>query len=147
MKVVNKNALFEYTILQRFEAGIKLIGAEVKSIKTGHVSLTGSFVRIISGEAYLVNANIPPYAFARIENYDPRRSRKLLLGKRELISLQGKIEGANLTLVPLSLYLKHGLIKIEVGLARGKKQYEKREVIKKRDERRELERDFRGKIR
>ena len=147
MKTVNKNALFEYTILERFEAGIKLIGAEVKSIKTGHVSLTGSFVRIIGGQAFLVNANIPQYTFARIENYDQRRSRKLLLSKRELISLQGKIEGANLTLVPLSLYLKHGLIKIEVGLARGKKQYEKREVIKKRDERRELERDFRGKIR
>lgn len=146
MKVTNRSAFHDYTISERFEAGIKLTGPEVKSIKTGHVSLRGSFVKIIGSEAFLVNSNIPPYSFARIVNYDPNRTRKLLLKKKELISLKGKIEGANLTLVPLSLYTKHGLIKVEVGLARGKKQYEKREILKQRAQKRELDRVYKVKI-
>lgn len=146
MKVSNPHAFHDYTILDRFEAGIKLFGHEVKSIKTGHVSLKGAFVRFVGSEVFLVNASIPAYQYARIPNYDPNRSRKLLLNKRELISLEGKMQGANLTLVPLSMYTKHGLIKVEVGLARGKKQYEKREVLKKRQQQRELEQKFRGKV-
>lgn len=146
MKIVNKKAPYEYTILDRFEAGIHLTGAEVKSVKGGHASLEGAFVRLISSEAYLVNAQIFPYEAARLEGYDPRRTRKLLLHKRELISLKGKLEGSNLTLLPLSWYTKGPLIKLEIGLARGKKQYEKREAKRREDQRRELEREFRGKV-
>src|SRR3989344_2964317 len=146
MKIVNKKALHEYTILERFEAGIHLLGSEVKSLKGGHASLDGAFVRIIGSEAYLVNAQIFPYLYARPEGYDPKRTRKLLLHKNELISLKGKVEGANLTLVPLSWYTKGPLIKLEIGIARGKKQYEKREAKKREDMRRELEVEYRGKI-
>lgn len=146
MKIVNRSAFHDYTIADRLEAGIKLTGPEVKSVKGNRVSLTGSFVRIIGSEAFLVNAQIQPYQFARIENYDPRRTRKLLLSKKEIIALKGKIEGANLTLVPLSLYTTHGLVKLEVGVARGKKQYEKREELKRRAVKRELEQDYRGKV-
>ncbi len=146
MKIVNKKAFFDYTILDRLEAGVNLLGSEVKSLKGGHASLEGSFVRIIGNEAYLVNAQIFPYLYARPEGYDPKRTRKLLLHKQELISLKSKLEGANLTLVPLSWYTKGPLIKLEIGLARGKKQYEKREAKKAEDMRRELESEFRGKV-
>lgn len=146
MKISNRSAFHDYTVLDRLEAGIKLLGPEVKSVKGNRASLAGAFVRLIGSEAYLVNAQIQPYIFARVENYDPRRTRKLLLSKKEIISLKGKIEGANLTLVPLSLYTKHGLVKVEVGLARGKKQYEKREMLRRRDQLRELEREHKGKV-
>lgn len=146
MKIFNKKATFEYEILERLEAGVNLTGAEVKSIKGGHAELTGAFVRIIGSEAYLVNAQVYPYTYARPEGYDPKRTRKLLLHKAELIRLKSKLEGANLTLIPLSWYTKGPLVKLEVGLARGKKQYEKREVKRREDQRRELERDYRGKV-
>ncbi|OGG27817.1 SsrA-binding protein, partial [Candidatus Gottesmanbacteria bacterium RIFCSPLOWO2_01_FULL_48_11] len=145
MKIINKKALHEYTIQDRFEAGIHLLGMEVKSVKGGHASLEGAFVRIIGAEAYLVNAQIFPYLYARPEAYDPKRTRKLLLHKNELISLKSKVEGSNLTLVPLSWYTKGPLIKLEIGIARGKKQYEKREAKKREDMRRELEVEYRGK--
>src|SRR3990167_9449908 len=121
MKITNPKAFYDYTILERFEAGIQLTGAEVKSLKGGHAKLDGSFVRIVGSEAYLVNAQIFPFIYARPEGYDPRRTRKLLLHKKEIISLKSKIEGSNLTLVPLSWYTQGPLIKLEVGLARGKK--------------------------
>jgi len=146
MKIVNKKATFDYTILERFEAGINLTGAEVKSMKGGHAKLEGSFVRIIGSEAYLVNAQIFPYIYARPEGYDPKRTRKLLLHKAELIRLKSKLESANLTLVPLSWYTRGPLVKLEIGLARGKKEYEKREVKRREDQKRELERDYRGKV-
>jgi SsrA-binding protein len=146
MKIINRSAFHDYIISDRLEAGIKLTGPEVKSSKAGHVSLSGSFVRIIGSEVYLVNAQIFPYELARIVDYDPRRTRKLLLSKKEIIALKAKIEGAALTLVPLSMYTTHGLLKVEVGLARGKKQYEKRELLKRRAQKRELERDYRGKV-
>jgi SsrA-binding protein len=146
MKIFNKKATYEYTILERFEAGINLTGAEVKSVKGGHAELSGSFVRIIGSEAYLVNAQIFPYIYARPEGYDPKRTRKLLLHKAELIRLKSKLESANLTLVPLSWYTRGPLVKLEIGLARGKKQYEKREAKRREDQRRELERDYRGKV-
>lgn len=146
MRIVNRSALHDYTILDHLEAGIKLLGAEVKSVKDNRVTLTGAFVRIIGSEIYLVNAQIQPYQFARIENYDPRRTRKLLLSKNEIIALKSKTDGSGLTLVPLSLYTKHGLIKVEIGIAKGKKQYEKREVLKQRQQKRELERTYRGKV-
>ncbi|OGG11722.1 SsrA-binding protein [Candidatus Gottesmanbacteria bacterium RBG_13_45_10] len=147
MKIVNKKATFDYTISERLEAGIQLTGAEVKSIRSGHASLEGSFVRVIGSEAYLVNAQIFPFQYARPEGYDPKRTRKLLLHRRELISLHSKSEGAHLTLVPLSWYTKGPFIKLEIGVAKGKKEYEKRETIKKRDHRRELEKEYRGKVR
>src|SRR3989338_6599533 len=144
MKIINKKATFDYEILDRFEAGITLIGAEVKSLREGHAKLDGAFVRIIGAEAYLVNAQIFPYIYARPEGYDPKRTRKLLLHKKELTSLKSKLDGANLTLVPLSWYTKGSLVKLEVGLARGKKQYEKREAKKREDMKRELEVEFKG---
>ena len=146
MRIVNKKATFEYEILEHVEAGVSLTGAEVKSIKGGHAELVGAFVRIIGSEAYLVNAQVYPYTYARPEGYDPKRTRKLLLHKAELIRLKSKLEGANLTLIPLSWYTKGPLVKLEIGLARGKKQYEKREAKRKEDQRRELERQYRGKV-
>lgn len=146
MKIVNKKATFDYDILDRFEAGIILSGQEVKSLRGGHGKLEGSFVRLMNAEAYLVNAQIFPYAFARTEGYDPKRTRKLLLHRKEIVSLISKIEGSNLTLIPLSWYTTGRRVKLEVGLARGKKQYQKREKIRREDQKRELEREFRGKV-
>lgn len=146
MKITNAKALYDYTISDRFEAGVVLTGQEVKSLRGGHAKLEGAFVRILGSEAYLVNAQIYPYEFARAEGYDPKRTRKLLLHKRELISLTSKLEGGNLTLVPLSWYTTGHLVKLEIGLARGKRQYEKREKIRRHDQKIELEREFRGKV-
>lgn len=146
MNIQNKKAFHDYTILERLETGIQLTGAEVKSIKGGHAQLDGAFVRIVGSEAYLVNAQIFPFLYARPEGYDPRRTRKLLMHKKELLSLKSKTEGANLTLIPVSWYTKGPLVKLEIALARGKKQYEKREAKRREDQRRELEREYRGKI-
>lgn len=142
MKIVNKKAFYEYEILERFEAGINLTGAEVKAVRQEKVDLKGSFVRIIGSEAYLVNAKIYPYEYARPEGYDVERTRKLLLHKSEIIALKSKIEGQNLTLVPLSLYTRHDFIKVELATAKGKKKYEKKEAIKRRDLEREIEQEL-----
>ncbi len=142
MKITNKKAFFDYQITETFEAGINLYGSEVKAVRLGRADLTGSFVRIIGNEAFLINASILPYQSGQIESYDAQRSRKLLLHKKELISLKSKADGANLSLVPVSLYFKHGFIKLEIGLGKGKKQYDKRETIKKRDIKRSLEQDL-----
>lgn len=142
MKITNRKAFYEYEILETFEAGINLYGNEVKSVRSGKAELSGSFVRIIGSEAYLVNAKIWEYQPGQVEGYDERRTRKLLLHKKQIISLKSKIEGSNLNLVPISMYLKNGFIKVEVGLGKGKKKYEKRQAIKKRDLQRDLERDL-----
>lgn len=142
MKITNKRAFYDYLITDRFEAGINLNGAEVKAIKMEHADLTGSYVRIIGSEAYLVNAKVFPYEFARPENYDESRTRKLLLHKSEIISLKHKTDGANLTLVPISFYEKHGLIKLEVGVGRGKKKFDKKTAKKKADLDRETEQEL-----
>jgi len=147
MKIVNHRASHDYAILEKLESGINLSGAEVKSIKNGHAKLDGAFVRIIGSEAYVVNAQIFPYLYAQPAGYDPRRTRKLLLHKKEILSLKSKLESSNLTLVPLSWYTKGPLIKLEIGIARGKRQYEKREAKKKADIQRELEQEYRGKVR
>lgn len=139
MKITNRRAFYDYEILERLEAGINLYGAEVKAVRLGHANLAGSHVRIIGSEAYLVNAKILPYQYARPEGYDETRTRKLLLHKSEIISLKSRIEGANLTLVPLSLYIKDGFVKAEIALAKGKKAFEKKEAKKRRDLERELE--------
>lgn len=146
MKVINRRAFFDYQILEKFEAGINLTGQEVKSVKGGHMSLGGSFVKIVGSEAYLVNSQIHPYINARIENYDPKRTRKLLLHKKEIISIKSKIDQSNLTLVPLECYnTTHGLLKLTIGLAKGKKQYEKREALRKKDLNRQAEEELRNK--
>lgn len=144
MKITNKRAFFDYQILERFEAGINLIGAEVKAVRLGHADLTGSHVRIMGNEAYLINAKIFPYAYSRPENYDEERTRKLLLHKKEIIALKSKTEGQNLTLVPVSLYTAKSFIKLEIALGKGKKQYDKKESIKQKDIDREIEQEMFG---
>jgi SsrA-binding protein len=142
MKITNKRAFYDYEIMDRFEAGINLNGAEVKAIKMDHADLTGSYVRIIGSEAYLINAKVFPYEYARPENYQESRTRKLLLHKKEIVSLKNKTDGANLALVPISFYDKQGLIKLEVGIGKGKKQFDKKEAKKRRDLDREIEREL-----
>ena len=144
MKVVNRKARHDYQILTTAEAGIRLTGPEVKSVKSGRVKLTGAYVKLINQEAYLINATIPPYPYARQENYDPNRTRKLLLHKKEILSMQSKKAGANLTLVALSCYTKRGFIKVRIGLAKGKKKYEKKREKKRKDIKREIEREIRN---
>lgn len=139
MKIVNRKATFDYQIIETLEAGIMLTGAEVKSIRNGHADLTGSFAKIRGSEVYLMNASIFPYTNSRAENYDPKRIRKLLLHKKQILSLKAKMDGSNLTIVPLSLYTTRILIKVELAIAKAKKVYEKRETIKKRDIAREIE--------
>jgi SsrA-binding protein len=146
MKIEHKQVYHEYELIERFEAGIALTGAEVKSVVLKRVSLEGSFVKVVGGELYLINSQIFLYQYARPDGYDPKRTRKLLMHKQQIISLFGKTQGTNLTLVPVSMYNKGPKIKVEIALARGKKQYEKREKKKREDEKRELERDFRGKV-
>ncbi|MCK4520688.1 SsrA-binding protein SmpB [Candidatus Parcubacteria bacterium] len=143
----NKKAYFDYEILETYEAGIVLIGQEVKAIKTGHVSLKGSYVVIKNQEMFLIGANIPPYQPKNApSNYSPERSRKLLLKKSEIKSLIGKSKQKGLTLMPLKMYTKRGKIKLLFGLAKGKKEYDKREKIKKREFEIEKERIIREKI-
>lgn len=142
MKIYNKRAQFDFELLEHMEAGINLQGSEVKAVKLGHADLTGSHVRILGSEAYLVNAQIFPYKYARPEGYDERRTRKLLLHKREIMALKSRMDGHNLTLVPISLYTTHNLIKLELALGKGKKKYEKKEAKKKKDLDRELEREY-----
>lgn len=142
MKITNKKAFFDYKLEDHFEAGINLYGHEVKSIRLGKADLNGAFVRIIGSEAYLINAKVFSYQPGQIENYDERRTRKLLLHKKEIIALKSKAEGTGMNLVPVSLYIKHGFVKLEVALGRGKKKYEKRESIKKRDVKRRIEQEM-----
>ena len=142
MKITNKRAFFDYKLVESFEAGINLFGHEVKSIRLGKADLNGSFVKIIGNEAFLVNAKIFPYQPGQVENYDDRRTRKLLMHKKEIVSFKSKTDGENLTLVPVSMYFKNGFIKLEIALGKGKKKYEKRESIKKRDIERDLEQDL-----
>lgn len=131
---LNKKAKFDYEILQRIEAGLVLTGAEVKSIKSGSVQLKGAFLHISKNELWLKNAYVAAYKPAGTKKeYDPYQDRKVLVHKRELNKLIGKRQSEGLTLIPLSLYTKGDLIKLEFGLARGKKKFEKRDAIKKRD--------------
>ncbi len=139
----NKKAYFDYEILETFEAGIALKGYEVKSIKTGHINLAGAFAILRGNELYLLNAYIAPYQIKNMPvNYEPTQSRKLLLKKSEIKYLIGKIKERGLTLVPISVYNKKGLIKVKLGLARHKKKQDKREVIRKREAEREMRRNI-----
>lgn len=142
MKIFNKRATFDYEIREKLEAGINLLGAEVKAVRLGHADLTGSHVRIMGSEAYLINAQIFPYQYARPEQYDERRTRKLLLHRKEILALKAKMDGQNLTLVPISLYTTGTLIKLEIALAKGKKQYEKKQAKKQKDLDRDMEQEY-----
>ena len=135
----NKKAYFDYEILETYEAGIVLSGHEVKSIKLGHISLKGAYVAIKDNEAYLINAHASPYQPANMpKDYDPTRSRKLLLNRSEINALIGKSKSQGLTLLPISVYTKKGKIKVKVGLGRGKRKHEKREKIKRKDTERDV---------
>lgn len=139
----NKKAYFNYLILEKFEAGISLIGQEVKSIKGGRINLAGSYVVLRGEEVYLVGASVPPYQPKNAPaDYNPERSRKLLLKKTEIKYLIGKVKERGLTLVPLRMYTKRGKIKLEFGMAKGKKKTDKRELIKKRETERDMKREL-----
>lgn len=141
MKIFNRRARFNYQLLEKFEAGISLTGPEVKSVREGKINLDEAYARLKNGQAWLLNAHIHPYRFADATNLDPRRTRKLLLHKKEILALEQKMKQKNLTIVPISCYNKRGLVKVEIALARGKREYEHREEIKKRDQERELEQE------
>lgn len=145
MKIINKKALHNYHILEHLEAGVVLSGAEVKSIRAGRIDLGEAYVRILNGEAYLVNANIPRYNQAADKEYDATKSRKILLHRDQIDSLVGKTSGKAVTLVPVSIYEKNNRFKVEVGLAKSKKEFDKRKIIKERDHQRRVEQELRGK--
>ena len=136
----NRKAHHDYAIIESIEAGIQLKGTEVKSIRAGHASLSDSFARLEKDELFLYNMNIPPYEFGNIYNTDPVRPRKLLLHRRQIRKLASEVSTKHLALIPLKLYFKNGLCKVELALAKGKRQYDKREAIKKRESDRELKR-------
>ena len=134
----NRKAYHEYEILETLEAGIQLLGTEIKSLRTNQVSLNDSFVQIKNNEAFMVNANIAQYSFGNRMNHEPTRTRKLLLHKVEIARLFGKTKEKGLTLIPLKLYFKSGRAKVELGLGKGKKVHDKRETIKKKINEREI---------
>lgn len=136
----NRKAYHDYHIQETFEAGISLLGTEVKSLREGRANLKESYAIIKDGEVFLFNCHISPYSHGNIENHDPLRTRKLLLHKKEISKLWGRISQQGLTLVPLKIYFKGGRAKVSIGLAKGKKQYEKRESIKENEAKREIDR-------
>ena len=144
--VRNKKAYFDYEILEKFTAGISLLGYEVKSIKSGRINLKGAYVILRNTEVFLIGANIPPYQPKNApRDYNPERTRKLLLKKSEIKYLIGKTRQKGLTIVPLRIYNIRGMIKLEFAIAKGKKKFDKRELIKKREAEREIRRTLREK--
>ena len=140
----NRRAHHEYFILETFEAGIALQGSEIKSVRAGQISLAEAFVRIDGREAWLEDAHIAPYEQASIYNHEPRRPRKLLLHSSEIRRLWNEVRQKGVTIIPLSVYLKEGRAKVEIAVAKGKKLFDKRAEIAKRDSQREIERQYRG---
>ncbi len=141
----NRKARFDYEILEKYEAGIELLGIEVKSVRSGRVSLDGSFVIVRGGEAFLINANITPLQPKNApKDYDPMRNRKVLLTKKELVELSETEKNRSLTIVPLSMYNKNRKVKVEIALVKGKKNFDKRETTKKRETDREIRREYKG---
>jgi len=137
----NKKARFDYEILESIEAGLKLIGPEVKAVRNGNVNLKGAYITFHGGEAFLTNAHIGKYKPAsNLKDYDPTRSRKLLLKAKEIVYLSGKTAEKGLTVVPISVYTKGRHIKLEIAIGRGKKKFDKRRTIKDREQKREIER-------
>ena len=140
---VNRRAYHDYFIDEKYEAGVMLTGTEIKSVRNGRANLRDGFVRIDSNEAWLENVHISPYAQGNVMNQEPVRPRKLLLHRKEISSLIGKVKQKGYTLIPLRVYLTRNRAKVEIGLARGKRQYDKREAIAARDAKREIERAMR----
>ena len=140
----NKKAYHDYFIEEKYEAGIELFGTEVKSIRMGKCSIKEAFVNIDRGEAFIEGMNISPYEKGNIFNREPLRKRRLLLHKKEIMKLAGQVQAKGYTIMPLQVYFKNGRVKIEIGLARGKKLYDKRDDLRKKAMKRETERDFRN---
>ncbi len=139
----NRKAYHDYAIEETYEAGIALAGTEVKSLRTGRANLKDSFARVVGGEVYLHNMHISPYSHGNIANHEPRRTRKLLMHKAEIRRLAGKVQEKGLTLVPLRMYFKGNVAKVELALARGKARYDKRRAIAERDAKRDVDRALR----
>ena len=144
---VNRKAQRDYEILRRLEAGIALTGSEIKSVRGGKISLQEAYVRPEHGDLWLLGAHISPYEAASYLGHEPRRSRRLLLHRAEIRDLSHEVEANGLTLIPLRLYLKDGLAKVEVGLARGRRQYDKRQALARREAERDVERALRARTR
>jgi SsrA-binding protein len=144
IKVVarNRKAGHDYFLLERYEAGMSLQGSEIKSIRAGQISIKEAYIRVDGKEAWLVNAHIAPYNPASRMNHDPRRERKLLLHKREIHALYDEVRKKGVTIVPLQVYLKDGRAKVEIAIAKGKRKYDKRQAIAKRDIEREINRSY-----
>jgi SsrA-binding protein len=140
----NRRARHDYNLLERFEAGVVLTGTEVKSLREGHATLQRAFAELREGEIWLVGADIPEYAQGNMANHDPDRDRKLLLRRREIDSLLGKVQQRGLTIVPTKLYFKGGRVKVELALARGKETRDKRRDLAERDARRQIERELKS---
>ena len=138
----NRKASHEYFLLERVEAGIALQGSEIKSIRAGQISLAEAYIRVDGDQAWLEDAHIAPYEHAGIFNHEPRRPRKLLLHKKQIRQLWNQVRQKGVTIIPLRVYLKEGRAKVEIAVAKGKKLYDKRETIAKRDAEREIERNF-----
>ncbi|OGM10786.1 SsrA-binding protein [Candidatus Woesebacteria bacterium RBG_16_34_12] len=141
MKIVNRRAKFNYKLLEKYEAGIILSGAEVKALKKGSADISQTYAKIVEGEVWLINANIPVVGK---KNYNPTRTRKLLLHKKEIISILSKIKAKKLTIVATKVYNRKRLIKVELALAKTKKQFEKKAVLRKRDIEREIEQELKN---
>lgn len=138
----NKRAYHEYFIEEKLQCGIELFGTEVKSLRMGKCSLKEAFIRVINNEAFIMSMNISPYEKGNIFNKDPLRVRKLLLHKKEILKFSQEVARAGYTLVPLQIYFEGSLVKVDIGLARGKKNYDKRQDIAKKDQQREAQREF-----
>ena len=141
----NRKAYHDYHIETTYEAGISLLGTEVKSLREGKVNLKDSYAIIKDNEVFLLNCHISPYSHGNIFNHEPLRTRKLLLNRSEISKMFAHISQKGFTLIPLKIYFRKGKAKVEIGLAKGKRQYEKREAVKEKEARREIERHFRGK--
>ncbi|HLA65512.1 MAG TPA: SsrA-binding protein SmpB [Candidatus Saccharimonadales bacterium] len=144
---VNRRARFEYAVEETLEAGIVLTGTEIKSIRAGHANLAEAYARIERGEAWLIGAHIAPYEQGNRNNHEPARTRKLLLHRDQIAELAGRTQAKGFTLVPLKLYIRDGMAKLELGIARGRKSHDKRRVIAERDVRRELQRETKERVR
>ena len=140
----NRKAYHVYTIQETCEAGMSLLGTEVKSLREGRVNLKESYVIIKDNEAFLLNCHISPYTHGNLQNHDPLRTRKLLLHRKEISRLWGALSQKGLTLIPLKIYFRKGKAKVEIGLAKGKREYEKRDTIKEKEARREIERHMKS---
>ena len=142
--VSNRRARHDYEILETYEAGIVLLGTEIKSLRNHGGTLQDAFVMIEKGEAWLKNASIAPYSYGNVFNHEDRRDRKLLLHKQEIEKLKKIVEQKGLTIIPLGMYLRKGFVKVKIAVGRGKKQHDKRSSIKAREQKREIERELKG---